>query len=252
MKLLAPLCLCVALFAGATAHAECDRDGLRLFPSPGSIIPTNSRFLLEGFGAQQAPVVALTNKTLTLQSADGDQVPVQVQRGWTSNVNRVAVVLRPLRELRPSKEYQLVLPGKLHNAKLVNQVSDKGASWRTGRSRDDRAPSWEERPSVSEGEYSFRGRELSRYIKLRMAINEDSPAFLVLTMRRVRGAVSKQEYFVPINGSEAVIGHDSCSGSFAFEEGGSYKARVELFDAAGNHSNVAADVEFLAPTAANQ
>lgn len=246
MRVFGLSCLAASLLLAASAHAQCAKDGISLFPAPGAVIPTNSRFILEGFGKNQGAVSALAGQTLTLASED-DSVPLRVQKGWRSAMNQVAVLLLPTRPLKPNHDYTLKLSKALVAVKLVNAMPTRGAVWRTGRSSDIRVPVWEERPTVSEGEYIFKDRELTRHIKLRMTLQEDSPSFLLLTMRRLRGAVGIQTYFVPINGGEASIGHDGCHGSFGFEDGGAYRAKVEVYDSAGNTTRQNAEVEFLAP-----
>lgn len=243
--------LMFATVAALPARADCEKDGLSLFPAPGAIVPTNTRFILEGFGKDQGAVSGLVGQSLTL-SAEGDTVSVKVQKGWRSAMNQVAVLLRPSRTLKPNLDYTLKLPTALAELTLTNAMPTRGPVWRTGRTGDTRSPAWEERPTVSEGEYIFKERELTRHIKLRMTLQEDSPSFLLLTMRRLRGAVGIQTYFVPINGGEAQIGHDGCHGSFGFEDGGAYRAKVEVFDSAGNTTRQQAEVEFLAPAPAAQ
>lgn len=208
-------------------------------------MPINSRFILEGFGQDQAAVSASVGSQLTLTSAS-DSVAVKVVRGWKSDMRRVAVLLKPSRALKSGLEYTLTLTGALQHVPVVN-AGRRGVSWRAGSGRDTQRPNWLQHPGVSEGEYALRDGGLSRLVKLHVEIEDESPVYLVATVRRIRGAVGIQTYFVPINGDEALLGHNACNGSFGFEDGGAYGARVELFDAAGN-AGPSSEIQFLAPT----
>src|SRR5689334_20721627 len=107
-RLALPLLLLCAVPSAARAEDKCDSSGLRLFPLPGSVVPTNVRFILEGIGADQSRVQDLINQELVLY-ADDDKVTVKVLRGWKSAMNRTAVVLRPRAILKPNRQYRLAL-----------------------------------------------------------------------------------------------------------------------------------------------
>jgi hypothetical protein len=237
--------LLLALGAGA-ANAAC--QGVRLFPAPGSTVPTNSRFILEGLGEDQARVSALVGKKLVLEAQTGG-VELTVQRAWKSAMSRVAVWLKPEKPLKPGLDYQLVLGGPLKDVKVLN--APRGVIWHAGAGADPQPPSWKGTPIVSEGENVVREGSLSRHVKIHLLVEDESPVFLVITARPTRGnqaqqAKSQQTYFVPIDGDEATLGHDACNGSFYFADGEEYHARVQLFDAAG-HAGPTADIQYFAP-----
>ena len=49
-----------------------------------------------------------------------------------------------------------------------------------------------------------------------------------------RSAAARPNAPVPINGGDAVLGQDTCSGTFTFDDGRAYKIWLETFDSAGN------------------
>jgi hypothetical protein len=95
-------------------------------------------------------------------------------------------------------------------------------------------PKYIVKPAVEEGFYKKEGDGMVRYLKMRVTLAEEAPAYFIVSMRRARGSNFVQKYPVPINGGEAILGHDTCSGSFYFEDGRAYQLTVDTYDAAGN------------------
>lgn len=224
----AVLALCMPL----AAYAKCEPNGLYVFPAPGAVIPLNAKFILEGAGSEATRVSNLVGGGDLVLKSGGDEVPVTVLRGWSSSMKRAAVVLKPNGELLPNKSYTLVigLPGY----KVLNPNAAETLTWRTGAVADTSAPKFQVKPAVAEGLYNKEGDGVTRQLKLRTTLEEDGPAYFVVTVQRARGSPAKQVYPVPINGGEGVLGHDACSGSFAFDDGRAYKIWVEVYDSAGN------------------
>ena len=241
-----PLSLLLALLLVSVpigARAECLDSGLQTFPAPGSVVPTNARLILEGIGSDAEKVGALVGKQLVLRAWD-DAVSVTVRKGWRSRMGRLAVQLTPNAELRPDRTYKLQLSQELAEVELQNGHE---LSWKTGDGRDTRPPVWTEKPAVSEGEYRLESGRPVRHLTFHMRMEEESPTYLVITLRRARGDQTVQTYFVPVNGGEASVGHDSCSGGFTFDDGRAYKAVVSAFDTAGNAAPPLKELEVHAP-----
>jgi hypothetical protein len=232
------------------AWADCEREGLVLFPAPGGVLPTNTHFILEGIGEQQVRVGALVGKRLVLKTNDDkavDEVLVHIQRGWQSTRGRTAVRLTPYRALKPGRTYTLELERLLPRARLLNPAPGSGqALWRIGKEPDNDAPHWRQPPVPAEGEYERHGTDVTRWIYLRAALLEESPAFLVVSLRK-RRSVETQTYFVPINGERARLGHDACSGSFALENRTSYQATVEAYDCTEKSAGPVPPVDVSSP-----
>lgn len=236
------------LLLSVFAHAEaplCEANGLQVFPAMGSVIPINTRIIVEGIGSEQDRVKALIGKELVLKTED-DKVTCKVLAGWKSSMNRIAVVLRPRAWLKPNRTYRLLIDEALPGFHLIGHGSEL-PTWLTGKGPDERPPKWIDKPAVSEGRNQLIEGKPIRYVKLRMAMVEESPAYLVVSLRRTRGSSALQTYFVPVNGGDALLGHDSCSGSFELEDGQAYRATVEGSDAAGNHAAAVPALEFHAP-----
>ena len=245
MRLLPAALLAAALAGGARAGDEekCVEEGLMLFPAPGAVVPTNSRFILEGIGPDQERVWDLIGQELALRTQD-DTVRLTVLKGWKSEAGRAAVILKPRALLKANRSYRLDL-GKLSGSDVVNGASP---GWTTGKAQDQKGPKWLERPNVAEGQYrtTASGKKI-KLLRFRMRANEESPTYLVLSIRRARGPVAVQSYFVPIQGEQALVGHDACSGSFTFDDGRAYRAIVEGYDVAGNPAEKLKPIEFHAP-----
>ncbi len=234
----------------AWAAEPCVKDGLLLFPSPGAVVPTNVQFIIQGSGAAQAKVQALlANNAIALVAQGKDAIQVKAEKGFVSQVSRVAIRLRPLKPLEPNVEYSLALPAEMAGVALLNdQLGDGSLRWLAGAGPDKKSPRFKERPSSSEGFYEQdKAGGLTRKLRLRTLIDETSPAWFLVSMQRARGGSARQQYPVAVEGDTFTIGHDACSGNFGFDDGRAYKLTLELFDAAGNKATERPTLEIAAP-----
>jgi hypothetical protein len=248
-RLLKPLArsLAVLLLVGLarTASAACAPDGFTLYPAPGSVLPVDARLVLEGRGPDAARVERLVGHSLVLRSED-DAVSVRVTRGWKSLLNRTAVVLRPSRALRPNRVYFLDARALGDNLDWLDGPKHGNPSWRIGEGSDEAAPRWQHRPEVSEGEVAVRDGKVVRTVTVHAVVKDQSPVYLVVTLRPKRGGTGAQVYFAPLDGAEAVIGHDGCTGSFALEDNGLYRGTAQAYDITGA-SSAPAEFDFQSP-----
>jgi hypothetical protein len=237
------------LLLARTASARCIGDGVQVFPRPGATVPTNTRLLLEGIGTARSLVADLPGKVMRLQT-DGHEIRMKAQRGWTSELGRVTVVLKPDGKLLPGKKYTLRLDDAVPGGvALLNGTGSTLPEWFTGKGPDKASPRWTKRPAVSEG-ISRRGEDgITRYVRLTMGLREESPAYMVVTLTRKQAGATSQHYVIPVVSGSALLGHEPCSGAFGFEDGKSYRARVEVFDSAGNLAPSVPPLDFEAPTA---
>ncbi|MGV3624767.1 MAG: hypothetical protein ACO1OB_28365 [Archangium sp.] len=248
------LVVVIAMLCAASASAdECRKDGLVLFPTPGAVIPTNAQFILEGAGAAQQQVQdLLTSDAIALVARGQEPIQVKAEKGYVSQMSRVALRLRPLKPMEPNVEYSLALPASFAGVPLLNdKLGDGTLRWLTGPGIDKKAPRYKQKPASSEGFYIVDKATggLTRKLKLRAAVDENGPAFFVVSMSRARGSSARQEYPVALESDTLTIGHDGCSGNFGFDDGRAYKLTFELYDAAGNRSLEKASLEVSAPRA---
>src|SRR5262249_18346626 len=137
-------------------------------------------------------------------------------------------------ELKPNKSYTLMIDRLLPGYKVLNPDAAETLTWRTGALADTQAPKYQMRPSVAEGYWNKDSDGITRYLKLRTTLPEEGPAYFLATVWGAGGNPAKQTYPVPINGGEAVLGQNGCSGNFVFDDGRAYKIAIETFDSAGN------------------
>ncbi len=239
--------------AWAAEPSACRTDGVLIFPQPGSVVPTNVQWILEGVGSQQTNVADLVgNDVVTLVPSGKDTTPItlKVEKGWVSQMKRVAVRLRSPRPLSPETTYTLHFGKPLASATLLGDPLGNGTiRWTTASGPDRDLPRYREKPAVTEGNYAKSEKDgaVQRQLTLRTNVDESGPAYLLISMQRLRGSSVKQQYPVPITGATTVIGHDACSGTFGFEDGRAYKLTFELVDSAGNRNAEKPTLEVSAP-----
>jgi hypothetical protein len=234
-----------------SAHAACPAAGVQLFPAPGSVVPTNTRLLLEGVGSLSGTVGALPGRILRMQT-EGHEVEVRVQRGWTSTLGRTTVILRLSGLLKPGLVYTLRLDDVLPGVKVLNSGGGSLPEWNSGRGQDLARPRWLKRPVVSEGFFRSTREGSERFVKLRMSLSEDSPAYALVTLSRGKDNMAPQHYVLPLHDGVAMVGHGACGGAFALEDGKSYRAKIDVFDAAGNLVPGGAPLQFESPVATQE
>ncbi len=243
----AVLSLVLVVFLPLRAHARCPGEGVQVFPAPGAVVPTNTRFLLEGVGASAQRVAELPGRILRMQT-NGHEVEVRIQRGWTNSQGRTTVVLKPAEKFKPGLEYTMRLDDVLPGVKVLNgAMSGPLPVWYSGRGPDVARPRWLKRPAVSEGFFRRTPDGAERHVKLRMSLVEDSSTYGVVTLWRRGADVSPQHYFLPVLDGVLQVGHDACGSGFSLEEGKSYRAKMEIFDAAGNTAPGVPPLQFEAP-----
>ncbi len=230
MKLLTLL----ACLAALTASAKCRTNGLFVFPAPGAVIPTNAKFILEGAGSEQARVERLIGAGELVLASKAGNVSVRAEKGWVSSMKRVAVRLVPTGPLAPNASYSLLIDKHLPGYKVLNEGGADTLTWTTAAVEDTTAPKYLVKPTIAEGSYSSESDGISRTLKLRTTLEEESPSYVVVQLKRARGSAVVQVYPLVLNGGEATLGHDGCSGSFSWDDGRAYKITVETFDSAGN------------------
>lgn len=243
---------CVLSLSGTALAGECQKNGLLLFPTPGSVIPTNAQFILEGAGtAQQQVQDLLTSDAIALVARGQEPIQVKAEKGYVSQMSRVALRLRPLKPMEPNVEYSLALPSSFAGIPLLtDKLGDGTLRWLTGPGADKKTPRYRQKPASSEGFYVVdKAGGLTRKLKLRTLVEESGPTFFLVSMQRARGSSARQEYPVMLEGDTLTLGHDACSGNFGFDDGRAYKLTFELYDAAGNRSSEKAALEVAAPRA---
>ncbi|HVE81222.1 MAG TPA: hypothetical protein VND93_00170 [Myxococcales bacterium] len=229
-----------------TESSDCNGHGVALYPPPGSVIPTNGRFILEGVGVEVRRVQALEGDTLTLRAGD-DAVPFVVLFAWRSGMNRVAMLVKPRSLLKANRTYTMNLRQKMPGFHFLDG-HDVDPTYVTGKGPDDQKPEWLSSPAVGEGVYrKWDDTHLTRFLRFNLKLREDSPAYLVLQLQRARGSIVKQTYFLPVLDDQVLVGHDACSGRFTFEDGRAYRGEFQVFDIAGNEGPKLKPMEFNAP-----
>lgn len=225
--------LAFAAFLSLPSAAQgCEKDALAVFPASGSVVPTNARFILEGKGAFGDKVRRLAGREVFLKSGDS-LTSAKVTRGWTGEKGRAAVIIRPKMPLSKGRTYRLLIDEALG----IPSKNFQRPTWKAGPREDTKPPAWLQTPAVVEGAYETSEGKPVRRLRLRLPVEDESPTYAVLTLTSVaEGEEGSQSYFIPIRGGEAWLEEGGCAGAFMLGPRGSFRARVEAYDSAGNRA----------------
>lgn len=232
--------------SGGEAAPPCTIDAVDVFPASGSRVPTNARFVLEGFGPRAGQLRRLIGKTLTL-SAGSKKVSLAVKSAFTAGDDRIAVELVPRGPLDPGTEWTLDLGQVLPLVKFRGGGDASVLTWTTGRGLDRASPVLKRIPAVEQG---LMAKDGERQVMFRVDAVEDGPILMVGKLRQARGG-STRRYFVPVRSGRAVVGDQACGG-WSLERGRAYRITFQAVDVAGQTSPEAEEIEFNAPRGGNE
>ncbi len=222
----------LVMFLALPTFAAC-KEGLVFFPTPGAVVPINSKLYLEALGQEQKRVVQLVGSSALSLASNDDVIPVNVQSAFTSSRGRIAVKLTPARNLKPKREYHLVGLGL---AEILNAGRDGTPKWSTSAVVDTTGPLLKVKPAVSEGSALSSKEGGSRVMRVHAVLEEPSASYFVVTVQRQRGEKKQQQYLAAFDGTGVSVSDDACFGPFELESGVTYRLSLSIFDAAGNKS----------------
>lgn len=244
--LLAALMATPALAQDAAVASTCTIDAVDVFPASGSRVPTNARFVLEGFGPRAGQLRRLIGKQLIL-SAGSQKVSLTVKSAFSAGDERIAVELVTRGPLEPNTTYTLDLGQVLPLVKFRGGGDASVLTWSTGRGIDRASPVLKSIPSVIQGQVSKAGE---RQVVFRVDATEDGPVLLVGKLRQARGGPTRR-YFIPVRGGRADLGDEACGG-LRLEKGRAYRVKFQVVDVAGQTSTEVEEIEFNAPRSGNE
>ena len=238
--LLLPLLLLVGLPAAAQETA-CDIDAIDVFPANGSRVPTNARFLVEGFGPRAGQLRRLIGKTLVMTSG-AHKASVKVQSAFSAGEERIAVALVPTKPLAAGTEWTLELGRVLPQVRFRGGGDASRLSWTTGSGLDRESPVFKQSPAIEEG----RVVDGERQVVVRVNARERGPVIAVAKLRLSAGSSPTRRYFTPVRGGRAIIGDGACGG-WSLEYGRAYRMKLEALDVVGQTTRETEEIEFNAP-----
>lgn len=219
--LLALLCL-----APVAARADCAASGWHVFPPPGSTVPTNARFVVQGFASSQAAVKSLATRHPRLVADTGEQLPLKVLTVNEGGFELTQAVLAAKGALTPGVRYTLRFDDDTFS--LRRGVS---ASWVVGAGADFEPPRWQAAPSAKPGERKEMGCGPSVHARLELAVEDAGPVLVRAVVKR-DGEV--KEFLLEREDDGSLrVGHGMCSGAFQLGDG-AWTLELSAVDLAGN------------------
>lgn len=223
--------LIFVLFTPLAAQAMCAMSAWDVFPAPGSKVPKNSRFVVEGYGSAQSAVVSIATRKPRLVSAKGAQVPLKVVVINVGEKDITQAVLEPTAPLIEGTRSTL----KFETDSKTRFELDENVrpSWMVGPA-DVEPPRWTKAPEAQPGVIELFGCGPAVEARVNVAI-EDAAAILVRA-KVTRTDGSSKHYLLPATKNGVLeIGHGMCSGAFKLGlEGKEWSLELTAVDAAGN------------------
>lgn len=219
------------------ALAKCASTAIWAYPSTKEV-PRNGRFLVIGYG-KAVQVIDSLDESYPVHLQSGDRkVPLKVEERNKGYKQKQALI-RPKEELEPGRTYRLRIPslGDRESVLLTNYRSEldkrEWLSWKVGKKRDQKMPEWKQTPELVDRRYQELGCGPRVQAVFGLEGIEDAELWAKVRLRKV-GSELNEEWILPIEDGQVVLGHGMCSGSFSFAPSSKYEVRFRLMDPCGN------------------
>ncbi|MBD8081829.1 hypothetical protein [Chryseobacterium caseinilyticum] len=237
------LLLLIILTFNFSVQDECSFSGINVWPTQQNIAP-NSIFVIEGYADSQELIIQLNKKNKIYLKGNSERVPIKVLRILKGQYGLTQAILQPERELQTGKTYELQIDGLGEFEKQDYTV----AKWTVSSKKDLDKPVWDCLPSYKNRTFRALGCGPERFINFCGILKDNSPTLIYAKVFN-RTNKTQSDYFLTVEGQNISIGHDMCSGAFAFHEDTEYEVQFGLMDASGNENmELTEPVKFTGPT----
>jgi len=154
-------------------------------------------------------------------------------------------ILKPDGMLLPGEEYSFHVTG-LPDGAEINKTNGAAPVYAVTKARDSERPGFRKSPVLLDKILKYYGCGPEVYVRFSNPVN-DSNGVLVRTRVRNLNTNKVTEYYIAPVGNELYVGHDMCSGAFAFENGAIYEVEFAFMDASGNLSEWTEKIRFSKP-----
>ena len=239
--------LFIILIIGFSAEAMCGWSGIRVWPSQKNI-STNSIFIIEGYGQSQELIKQLNKKNKIYLKCNSEIVPIKVIRILEGQYRLTQAILKPERELRSGKTYEL----HIDSLGKIDKSEYEVVKWTVNSINDDEKPVWNCEPTYKTQRYVGYGCGPERYVYFCGSYNDNSPTVIYAKVFDKTNETSS-DYFITSEDNKISIGHGMCAGEFTFDDESNYEVQFGLMDASGNENlALTSPIHFTSPTEDNQ
>lgn len=242
------LLLLLALALPATASAMCwGLESVTAWPEPTAPLAPNGQIhLMIPATADTARAVLVRHPPVLVRGEE--RVPLKIEAIEDPYRIGTAVILSPVRWLRPDAEYTLAFDRL--SAKAVEEL---GASagwpaaghpvprWHTARTPDWSPPVWTAKPVVWPGSYRLAGCGPMVSVPVVTRVSDDRPGVHIRATVWPADGSAPETLHIGITNLGINLGHGMCSGAFALEPTRRYRVQLEAVDTAGNHTPAPGD-----------
>lgn len=235
--------LLIILTFNFSAKAECSFSGINVWPTQQNIAP-NSIFVIEGYAQSQELIMQLNKKNKIYLTGNSERVAIKVLRILKGQFGLTQAILKPERELQTGKTYELQIDGLGEFEKQDYTV----AKWTVSLKKDIAKPVWDCFPTYNNRSFTAFGCGPEMHVNFCGILKDNSPTLIYAKVFN-RKNKTHSDYFLTSEGQNISIGHDMCSGAFAFDEDTDYEVQFGLMDASGNENmELTEPVKFTSPT----
>ncbi|MFZ5438759.1 MAG: hypothetical protein ACOZQL_02060 [Myxococcota bacterium] len=213
------------------AHADCREWSWSVFPEPGELVPTNARFVVQGYGLAQDAVKTIASRHPRLVTSAGEEFPLKVVELHVGEFHLTQAVLSPKGALTPGVQYTLRFD-QPDGPERFWLSKDTSPTWFVGPDADFVPPRWKAAPTPLPSAVKEYGCGPAIEAQLAVQLDDASP---VLVRARVTGPDQRpREYLLRLKDGKLIVGHSMCSGAFVLDPEGEWQLELTAVDLAGN------------------
>jgi len=239
------------LFLTAYVYADCEGNGLSVFPA-GKTLRQNSIIVLEGYGDSQAIISDLNKKYPVYLKSGEKKVNLKVIETCVGQYHLTQAILTPDTKLEAGLEYTIHIDN-LPEFESLNRLNDETKKWEEIKYRviygeDTEKPFVQSTPKVIGKKLYYYGCGPSTHVEFNYNVKDDSEILIKTTVTNIKSGKECIYYIQPTK-NKIEVGHGMCGGAFDFDKNLNYEVSFSFMDASGNTTYWQGEkIKFTKPT----
>jgi hypothetical protein len=230
----------ISILIFTSAFAKCGSHGIYSFTNSASF-SKNGLIILEFYGSSQDLIKDLNTKYPIYLQNSQTKVTLEVFEILKGQFRQTQVVLKPKVELLLNESYTLQMEN------LPKYETKPSLTFKVVNDIDNVPPVFNGKPVETRKSFVGYGCGPAIWIYYDFSGQVEKDCFVRTTLKNKKTGLTTT-YILKMYDGTVKIGHDMCSGAFAFDDKVDYEASFQLIDQAGNLSIAKKTVIFSKPT----